>query len=266
MTSAIENKKFIFVCGLHRSGTSLLHELIKAHPAVSGFSNTNAAKDEGQLLQTVYPAAKEFGGPGNFGFDPASFMTEQHPLVSQASAEKLFQEWSQYWDLSKDYLVEKSPPNLVRSRFLQALFPNSWFVFILRHPVAVAYATSSKFKKSRARSTSELIEHWIRCHKVFLEDQPFIRRSFVFRYEDLVQDSSSYLDEIFRFLELPPIETPSTISSRENDKYFGQWQRDIETVKGQSFSSFDQGERYVNQFGYSLKDCQMLAPMCLENI
>ena len=35
-------------------------------------------------------------------------------------------------------LVEKSPPNIVRMRYLQALFPRASFVMILRHPVVVA--------------------------------------------------------------------------------------------------------------------------------
>ena len=34
-------------------------------------------------------------------------------------------------------LVEKSPPDLIRMRFLAAVFPPAWFVVILRHPLSV---------------------------------------------------------------------------------------------------------------------------------
>ena len=49
--------RFVFLAGLHRSGTTLLARLLAAHPEVSGFSGTGAPADEGQLLQSVYPAA-----------------------------------------------------------------------------------------------------------------------------------------------------------------------------------------------------------------
>ena len=45
----------VFVGGLHRSGTSLVHRCLASHPAVSGFSDTGVPEDEGQHLQTVYP-------------------------------------------------------------------------------------------------------------------------------------------------------------------------------------------------------------------
>jgi hypothetical protein len=34
-------------------------------------------------------------------------------------------------------LVEKSPPDLIRMRFLAAVFPPAWFIVIVRHPLAV---------------------------------------------------------------------------------------------------------------------------------
>ena len=63
--------RFVFLAGLHRSGTTLLARLLAAHPEVSGFSGTGVPADEGQHLQTVYPAAKVYGGPGRFGFAPS---------------------------------------------------------------------------------------------------------------------------------------------------------------------------------------------------
>ena len=159
----LHNHKAIFLGGLHRSGTTLLHEILKAHPEISGFFNTGATQDEGMLLQTVYPTARKFGGPGRFGFAEAAFMDENHPLATAENSKKLFQEWSPYWDLEKPYLIEKSPPNLIRTRFLQKLFPNASFIILLRHPLAVSYATQ-KWSKT---SIPSLIEHSLRCYERF---------------------------------------------------------------------------------------------------
>jgi len=84
----VDEHRFVFLAGLHRSGTTLLARLLAAHPEVSGFSDTGVPADEGQLLQTVYPAAKVWGGPGRFGFAPDAFssraisMTDATPDAS----------------------------------------------------------------------------------------------------------------------------------------------------------------------------------------
>ena len=65
----LKKHKFIFICGLHRSGTSLLYKILKSQKNISGMENTGVIEDEGQHLQTVFNAANKHGGPGKFGFD-----------------------------------------------------------------------------------------------------------------------------------------------------------------------------------------------------
>ncbi|MGB3516785.1 MAG: sulfotransferase [Elainellaceae cyanobacterium] len=244
-----DQRTIIFIGGLHRSGTSLLHELLKKHPDVSGFSNTGVPKDEGQHLQSIYPPAKVFGGPGRFGFDPASFMDEHHPLVSEENARKLFDEWSQHWDLIKSNFVEKSPPNLVRMPFLQALFPNAKFVTILRHPIAVAYATKAKFH--RKGKIDELIEHWIICHQKFIADLPHIRNHCLLRYEDLALNYQFEMEKIFHFLDIQEVSLSEEVSSTENLKYFEKWDIEKENILQDTQFNQEIWEIWANRFGYS---------------
>src|SRR5262245_49725427 len=157
---AMDGKRVLLICGLHRSGTSILHRLLREHPATSGFSDTGVFQDEGQHLQSVFPAAYHFGGAGRFAFYPKAHLTESSELVTDANRNKLLREWGAYYDLSKDVLLEKSPPNIIRSRFFQAMFPDSCFVFIVRHPIAVSIATT---KWSRT-SVAELMFHWRIAH------------------------------------------------------------------------------------------------------
>ena len=158
------DKKFIFVCGLHRSGTSLLYKVLKEQHGISGLSNTNVIEDEGQHLQSVYEPAKIYGGPGKFGFNEESFLTDTSSLITPQNKEKLFKEWSRFWDLNSDFLLEKSPPNLVRTLFLQEMFPNTYFIIITRHPIATSIAT----KKWSKTSYYSLIKHWVVCHNEFI--------------------------------------------------------------------------------------------------
>src|ERR1700687_3185417 len=97
---------FIFVGGLHRSGTTALCRMIQSHPLASGFRNTGVDEDEGQFLQSIYPTDAHFGGPGGFGLHLDAHMTEDSPLLPAAKA-GLFRAWAPYWDLTKPFLVEK---------------------------------------------------------------------------------------------------------------------------------------------------------------
>src|ERR1700693_1221710 len=82
---------FVFLGGLHRSGTTLLFRMLREHPAISGFANNQdanewlAAEDEGQYLQSVYPQAIFWGGPGKFAFSPEAHLTEQSELLTVES-------------------------------------------------------------------------------------------------------------------------------------------------------------------------------------
>ena len=246
----MKGKKFVFLGGLHRSGTSLLHELVREHPEVSGFGGTGVPEDEGQHLQSVYPAAKVFGGAGNFGFDARSFMDENHPLVSMETAERLYGEWARYWDTTRDVLVEKSPPNLVRTRFLQALFPNSDFIVILRHPIAVSYATI-KWNKTRVES---LLEHSLICYERFLHDLDYLNRVYVLRYEDFVANPTAFFADLLKFIGLPPIPLAKDVRANLNERYFRMWSRDTnEVMRGLALCrAAVKHERRARVLGYSL--------------
>lgn len=253
----LPSRKFIFLCGLHRSGTTPLFRILRGHPQISGFENTGVPEDEGQHLQTVYPPARQFGGPGRFGFAAAAHLTESSDLCSPANAERLFQQWSPHWNLNREFLLEKSPPNLVRTRFLQACFPESYFVTIIRHPIAVSLAT---FKWSRSRIAS-LLEHWLVCHRLFDADRGHLRRFLVIRYEDLIASPALVLERIRLFLGLAsPLE--GQLDRNGNERYFAAWQHFQKSGEGQVITS-DLVERYESSFrdyGYSLRDCSVLLP------
>ena len=215
MNSSISHHQFLFLCGLHRSGTSLIFQCLRQHPLVSGFHDTGVPEDEGQHLQTVYVPAARYGGPGVFGFAPQVHLTELSPLASEASRRTLFEQWRPYWDLNKPYLLEKTPQNIVQTRFLQALFPNSYFLIITRDPIAVAYAT----RKWSHTSLYALIEHWLRCHEIFEEDRTRLNRVRVIRYEDFVADPTNCLHAIYEFLGLAYAPANVQIRSDVNAKY-----------------------------------------------
>lgn len=237
----------LFIGGLHRSGTSLLHRLLRAHPDISGFTDTGVQEDEGQHLQSVFPVGMAFGGPGRFGFDPRAAMDENHPLATPDNAATLAAEWGRHWDLTKPVLVEKTPLNLIRMRFLQALFPDARFILLLRHPVVVAFATW----KFTGLAVADLIEHNLRVYERAFADMPMLRHVHVVHYEHLVAEPRQALDGVWRFAgvgDFPVVEVPALGS---NAVYWGQWLSEREHIVVDART----GDR-CRAIGYTLDDAE----------
>jgi hypothetical protein len=246
----MDTHRFLFLCGLHKSGTSLLAQVLSQHPQISTFANTGAPEDEGQHLQSVLPAAKEFGGPGRFGFHPGARLNEQSALSAPHFGSRVFAEWAPYWDLERPVLLEKSPPNLLRTRLLQSWFPKSTFVVILRHPVAVSYATQ---RRSRTLIPS-LLEHWLTCHERFREDARRLRDVVTVRYEDLVTSPQGTVDALCQELGLPPVRITCRIDPDVNSRYFRRW-RGSPLVYLTRRRLMERFEPRICHFSYSLTAC-----------
>jgi hypothetical protein len=211
--------KHVFICGLHRSGTSLLHRMLCDYEDVSGFSGTGVPEDEGQHLQTVFKSAKNYGGPGEFALDHSAYMNENHPLVNDQSRLRLTEEWGAHWDMKKHILVEKSPPTLIRSRFFQALFPDSAFIFLRRHPIAVTMAT----KKWNSAPIGRMMHHWVHAHQLMEADIPYLKKGIQLTYEELATNPEATMSRVERFLNLPKMEISREVRDGINDSYFSLW-------------------------------------------
>jgi hypothetical protein len=249
------DKKFIFLAGHHRSGTSLLHEIIREHPSISGLSDTGVPEDEGQHLQTVFEPANAFGGPGKYIFHPKSYMDENHALATSHSAEMIMQQWGKYFDQAGEHYIEKSPPNLIRTRFLQKLFPNSRFVVILRHPLAVSYAT----RKWSGTSIKSLLEHSLLGYEIFMKDMEYLRHVYVLRYEEFVANPQTEVDKIFGFLGLRSSPIKQVVNASANEKYLSMWESSRTRWINRILLPVDiHLETRANRFGYSISRCREL--------
>lgn len=239
------NCKYLFVCGLPRSGTSVLARNIGRLHNCTGLKNTGVLEDEGQYLQDVYPLGGECGGDGRFGFDSRMHLTETSGLLTPENVTKLRKSWQPYWDPSKTIFMEKSPANLLRTRFLQAAFPNAHFVVIRRHPVPVSIAIQKW--KVNVTSLYNLFEHWLQCYELFEQDKIHLKHLYELRYEDYVENPPKYHQEIAAFLgthvpEAPkedkfrivaqwrnptglrvPEQAMEKTSAAYNKKYFDRW-------------------------------------------
>jgi hypothetical protein len=269
------SRKYVFVCGLPRSGTSVLGRNVGRLANCTGLKNTGALEDEGQYLQDVYPLAGDCGGDGRFGFNPRMHLTETSDLLTPENVAKLRSSWDPYWDKSKAVYVEKTPANLLMTRFLQAAFPNSYFVVIRRHPVPVSIAIQKW--KVNVTSLYNLFEHWLQCYELFDQDKRYLEHVYELRYEDYVENPERYHQEIAEFIGTRLSESPTEDSFRTvaqwrasplrvqertmegtsaayNKKYFDQWRHRLTNSPFKVYYRYIAGkyEPTFAKYGYSL--------------
>lgn len=156
-------------------------------------------------------------------------------------------------------MSEKSPPNLICTRFLQALFPNSCFIILLRHPLSVSLATS-KWSHIGIRS---LVEHWLVCHERFTQDSKYLRKVFILKFEDFVARPQILLDDLCAFLGIEAVPVSQTVRHDANERYFSRWSGLIDGLQTRPQVECIQHtfEKCVNRFGYSLIDLDRVEPL-----
>ncbi|WP_185804980.1 sulfotransferase family protein [Pontivivens nitratireducens] len=196
----VKRPSYVFVGGLHRSGTSLLAGLIGQHPDIGTIEGAPVPEQEGVYLQGAIAHTARHGVPGDFAHDPDQHLTELSPCNTLETATRLTRDWDGWFQPGTPWRIEKSPVNLLRARLYQQLFPMAHFIFLVRHPLAVSRATA----KWSGKTESELLEHWQAAYQIVERDLSYLHCALVLRYEDLCAAPAQVMDRVAAFLALDP--------------------------------------------------------------
>ena len=181
---------WLFILGCNNSGTTLLVEILQSHDTIRSLPK------EGQRLTTAIPNSAPLGIGRVF--------TQRLDLFRRTESDggecvrQLRYDWAYYADPRPGIRLEKSPPNTLRSRWLQRWFAPARFIVLVRNPYAVCEGVARR----RGHSIAEAAEHWRRVHETLDEDMPHLERCVMVRYEDFCADTLGVLRRVQDFLEL----------------------------------------------------------------
>jgi hypothetical protein len=225
----------VFVVGFPRSGTTLLEQLLDAHPALASF-------DEQPFLQHI---VRRLTANGEDVFERIGQLT---PLQWRQQRDAYFSEVRQVAPDAAKRAVDKNPLNMVRLPLLQNFFPHSQVILAIRHPCDVVLSCYMQhFRAPAFALTFETLESTARMYgKVFTQWQQSARHLQLpvlqWKYEELVADTEGRARALFEFLQLPwhdellafteraknkgAIKTPSytQVVERVNAGSVGRWQ------------------------------------------
>lgn len=198
LTPIPKNKTWVFLVGCYNSGTTLLAELLGQHPSISTLPT------EGHFITDQFVKDYDIGLPRMWVYREDIFcMTE---MDDSADPIRLKKEWAMRFDLSRPVLLEKSPPNSAKTRWLQQNFENAHFIGIVRNPYAVSEGISRKAEPKHLVNGWPIemsAYQWKRSNELLKEDSNYLERFVWVKYEDLVEDTKGTLDQLAHFLGLP---------------------------------------------------------------
>jgi len=236
------NDSPLFVVGFPRSGTTLLEQMLDAHPALQSMDErpffTILANE---LLEYEVRMPADIGKLNQRDCD--ELRGRYHGLV----ADKICR-------TPGTRLVDKNPLNMLVVPLIQRLFPEAKFILALRHPCDVVLSNyMQNYRSTLLAGACATLERTATAYVAAMESwlyhidllKPAV---LVSRYEDLVGDSTLQTRRIADFLELDDATPMLRHDQHARDKGFIATPSYTEVIKPVSRKSIDRWRRYEREF------------------
>lgn len=251
----------VFVVGFPRSGTTLLEQMLDAHPRLQSM-------DERPFLNILA------GQLHNIGIG----VPEDLAKLDQRDCDELRKGYvlmgcgkvPRRWDAR---LVDKNPLNMLWLPMLHRLFPHAKIILALRHPCDVIWSCYlQNFRAaslvSACRSLTHLAHAYVAAMRYWLYHvEVFHPDVLVSRYEDLVADAPAQARKIAAFLDLEDADAMLRFDSRAREKGFiktPSYTQVIEPINARSVEHWQQYRKFfdsvlpilqpmLEQWGYDVR-------------
>lgn len=242
----------IFIVGFPRSGTTLLEQMLDAHPSLQSM-------DERPFFNVLANRLDDHG---------ISVPQDLHQL-DQHACDELRKDYLQLvctkiarrWDAQ---LVDKNPLNMLWLPLIHRIFPRAKFILALRHPCDVLISNYMQNYKASVLAAAcaslpqlaaayvTAMECWLHHVEVF---QPNV---LVSRYEELVADPGAHAQRIAEFLGVRDPSPMLRFDQHARDKGYIATPSYTQVIQPVNRKGLDRWKRYREEFSAVLP---VLEPM-----
>ncbi len=198
LTRPANPDRWLFLVGCYNSGTTLIADVLGEHPQIA------ALPDEGQYLTDQLLLDYKIGLPRMWVGREDLFRMDE--TSTGPDVQRIRKEWAMRLPRTAPVVLEKTPANMARTRWLQANFPNAHFVGILRNPYAVIDGIRRKADPQHLEAGWPIemcARQWARSNEVLAEDATHLERFMWLRYEDFVNSTAESIAKVLEFVGLP---------------------------------------------------------------
>jgi tetratricopeptide (TPR) repeat protein len=232
----------VFIVGFPRSGTTLLEQMLDAHPKLQSM-------DERPFFAILVGELDELGVrvPEDLHRLNQRDCDELRKRYLGLVAEKIRRRWDAR-------LVDKNPLNMLNLPLITRLFPHAQFILALRHPCDVVLSNYMQSYRScslagacstmerTARAYVAAMQAWLRDYEMFKPDV------LISRYEDLVEDPKRQAERYAEFLGIDAASEMLNYDKRAKEKGFIATPSYTEVVQPISARRKDRWRRYEREF------------------
>ena len=190
----VETKKIIFICGMPRSGTTLVEQILSSHPKVYG---------AGELLYLENSINKNF-------LENSIINRQKIIDLQSSSSENVFLDYFKCFDiynLDKNIITDKTPQNFKWIGFIKIFFPNAKIILCQRNPkdncVSLFKNDFPSLTMNWSFDQEEIAEYYNEYHKLisFWKDK-IPKDIYELNYERLIEDDKGEIDKLLEFCNL----------------------------------------------------------------
>ncbi len=181
----------LFICGMYRSGSSLIEQVLAAHPRVTA---------GGELDFLLRVAAERFAPfPSSMAIpDPA-----RDAGLALEYRQHLLQLFPQQQDSA--YITDKRPDNYLLIGMIKRMFPNAKIIHTTRHPLDVGVSVFTQHLNLEvtgyASDLADIGHHYGEYRRLMAHWRSLYADTiYDFRYDEFVSDPRQALGTLFAFL------------------------------------------------------------------
>lgn len=204
----------VFVIGFPRSGTTLLEQMLDAHP---DFRSMDERGYVYQLIERMEHAGQHY--PADLA-DLTQTEADQLRAVYRRLVEHTLP------DLGQRRLIDKNPLNMLCLPMILRLFPDARIILCVRHPSDVLLSCSMQaFRSPAFRAMCSSLQRLARGYVEAFEQccrhiEVFKPRVLEWRYESVVDDFEGAVTRLGQFLEVADAAPFAGFAAHARDKQF----------------------------------------------